>query len=287
MSTQEPILSVRNMRVEFAIRKRGALPWQKPDVLRAVKDVSFDLQEGETLGIVGESGCGKSTLARAIIRMIPSQGGEAIWQGKDLMKMSDKELLNTRKEIQMIFQDPLASLNPRLTAGQIIAEPLKTHFPETPKDEVKERVAQLMEKVGLSRRMINRYPHEFSGGQCQRIGIARALITNPKLIICDEPVSALDVSVQAQVVNLLMDLQEELGLSLLFIAHDLSVVKHISNRIMVLEFGNIAEIGEAYDVIHNPQSDYTKELINAVPIPDPIAERKRVLERRALEAQAS
>ncbi|AEV36497.1 oligopeptide transport ATP-binding protein OppF [Pseudovibrio sp. FO-BEG1] len=286
MSTKEPILSVRDMRVEFKIKKQNALPWHQPDILRAVKGVSFDLAEGETLGIVGESGCGKSTLARAIIRMIPSQGGEVFWQGRDLMKMNEKELLGIRKEIQMIFQDPLASLNPRLTAGQIIAEPLKTHFPQTSKDEVKKRVRELMEKVGLSARMINRYPHEFSGGQCQRIGIARALITNPKMIICDEPVSALDVSVQAQVVNLLMDLQQELGLSLLFIAHDLSVVKHISNRIMVLEFGDIAEIGDAHDVIHNPQSPYTKELINAVPIPDPIAERKRIAERRAAEANA-
>ncbi|SDR48128.1 ATP-binding cassette domain-containing protein [Pseudovibrio sp. Tun.PSC04-5.I4] len=286
MSTKEPILSVRDMRVEFQIKQQNALPWHRPEILRAVKGVSFDLARGETLGIVGESGCGKSTLARAIIRMIPAQGGEVFWEGRDLMKMNPKDLLGIRKEIQMIFQDPLASLNPRLTAGQIIAEPLKTHFPKTSKDEVKKSVRQLMEKVGLSARMINRYPHEFSGGQCQRIGIARALITNPKMIICDEPVSALDVSVQAQVVNLLMDLQKELGLSLLFIAHDLSVVKHISNRIMVLEFGNIAEMGDAHDVINNPQSPYTKELIKAVPIPDPIAERKRIAARRALEASA-
>lgn len=185
-----------------------------------------------------------------------------------------------RKEMQMIYQDPLASLNPRLTAGQIISEPLRTHFKKLSRETVKSRVAALMEKVGLSRNMINRYPHEFSGGQCQRIGIARALITEPELIICDEPVSALDVSVQAQVVNLLMDLQKELGLSLLFIAHDLSVVKHISNRIMVLNFGNIAEMGKASEVISNPQDDYTKELINAVPIPNPAAERARLAARR-------
>ncbi|WP_310619972.1 ATP-binding cassette domain-containing protein [Flexibacterium corallicola] len=271
-----PLLSVKNLHVEFSIPRKNAMPFSKPDTLKAVNGVSFDLAAGETLGIVGESGCGKSTLARAITRMVPSQTGQVLWQGQDVLKYSARQMHALRKEMQMIFQDPLASLNPRLTAAQIIAEPLRTHSKGLTRKEIKERVCELMIKVGLHPNMINRYPHEFSGGQCQRIGIARALITEPKLIICDEPVSALDVSVQAQVVNLLMDLQEELGLSLLFIAHDLSVVRHISHRIMVLNFGNIAELGEAKQVISNPQDDYTKVLINAVPIPDPKKERARL-----------
>jgi len=196
-------------------------------------------------------------------------------------------MLAVRKDIQMIFQDPLASLNPRMTAGEIIAEPLKTHFKGMKKPERREKVQRMMEKVGMDPTLINRYPHEFSGGQCQRIGIARALITNPKLIICDEPVSALDVSVQAQVVNLLMKLQKELGISLLFIAHDLSVVKHISNRIMVLYFGNVVEVGTSKQVIEDPQHAYTKKLIASVPIPDPEKEMERRVERRAKRAAAA
>lgn len=276
----KPILSVRDMKVHFNIKPPRATLFSKSKVLKAVDGVSFDLYEGETLGIVGESGCGKSTLARAIIRLIPANSGEVIWMGKDLMKASPAEMLKTREDIQMIFQDPLASLNPRMTAGEIIAEPLKTHHSELSSDEINKRVRELMAKVGLEPVMINRYPHEFSGGQCQRIGIARALITKPKLIICDEPVSALDVSVQAQVVNLLMDLQKEFGLSLLFIAHDLSVVKHISDRVMVLYFGNIAEIGEAKKVIEEPEHEYTKKLIQSVPIPDPKVEKERRKARR-------
>ncbi len=283
----DPILSVRDVKVYFNIKPEGAGFFTKPEILKAVDGVSFDLYEGETLGIVGESGCGKSTLARAIIRLIPANGGEVIWMGNDLMKASAAEMLKTRQDIQMIFQDPLASLNPRMTAGDIIAEPLITHFPKMPKSEVREKVQALMAKVGLEPILVNRYPHEFSGGQCQRIGIARALITNPKLIICDEPVSALDVSVQAQVINLLMELQKELGLSLLFIAHDLSVVKHISDRIMVLYFGNIVEIGTAKQVIEDPQHEYTKKLIESVPIPDPKAEKERRKIRRAARAKVA
>lgn len=276
----KPILSVRDMKVHFNIKPTRATLFSKSKVLKAVDGVSFDLYEGETLGIVGESGCGKSTLARAIIRLIPANSGEVIWMGKDLMKASPAEMLKTREDIQMIFQDPLASLNPRMTAGEIIAEPLKTHHSELSSNEINKRVRELMAKVGLEPAMINRYPHEFSGGQCQRIGIARALITKPKLIICDEPVSALDVSVQAQVVNLLMELQKEFGLSLLFIAHDLSVVKHISDRVMVLYFGNIAEIGDAKKVIEEPEHEYTKKLIQSVPIPDPKVEKERRKARR-------
>ena len=284
----DPILSVKDMKVWFDVRDNdaGGL-WAKTKKLKAVDGVSFDLMPGETLGIVGESGCGKSTLARSIIRLVEATSGEAIWMGRDLLKLSDADMLAVRKDIQMIFQDPLASLNPRLTTGEIIAEPLKTHFKGMKKPERREKVRQMMEKVGLDPAWINRYPHEFSGGQCQRIGIARALITNPKLIICDEPVSALDVSVQAQVVNLLMQLQDELGISLLFIAHDLSVVKHISNRIMVLYFGNVVEVGTADQVINHPQHEYTQKLIASVPIPDPKKEMERREIRRAKRAAAS
>jgi len=284
----EPILSVRDMAVHFDVRDDDAPGLlTKTKKLKAVDGVSFDLMAGETLGIVGESGCGKSTLARAIIRLVEATSGEAIWMGRDLLKLSDADMLAVRKDIQMIFQDPLASLNPRMTAGEIIAEPLKTHFKGMKKPERREKVQRMMEKVGMDPTLINRYPHEFSGGQCQRIGIARALITNPKLIICDEPVSALDVSVQAQVVNLLMKLQKELGISLLFIAHDLSVVKHISNRIMVLYFGNVVEVGTSKQVIEDPQHAYTKKLIASVPIPDPEKEMERRVERRAKRAAAA
>ena len=281
----EPILSVKGMKVWFDVRDDdagGIFP--KTKKLKAVDGVSFDLMPGETLGIVGESGCGKSTLARSIIRLVKATSGEAVWMGRDLLKLSDADMLAVRKDIQMIFQDPLASLNPRMTCGEIIAEPLKTHFKGMRLAERREKVRAMLEKVGMDPAQINRYPHEFSGGQCQRIGIARALITNPKLIICDEPVSALDVSVQAQVVNLLMGLQEELGISLLFIAHDLSVVKHISDRIMVLYFGNVVEIGTAQQVIENPQHEYTQKLIASVPIPDPRKEIERREIRRAKRA---
>jgi len=281
----EPILSVRDMKVWFDVRDDdagGIFP--KTKKLKAVDGVSFDLMPGETLGIVGESGCGKSTLARSIIRLVKATSGEAVWMGRDLLKLSDADMLAVRKDIQMIFQDPLASLNPRMTCGEIIAEPLKTHFKGMGWAERRDKVRQMLEKVGMDPAQINRYPHEFSGGQCQRIGIARALITNPKLIICDEPVSALDVSVQAQVVNLLMGLQEELGISLLFIAHDLSVVKHISDRIMVLYFGNVVEIGTAQQVIEDPQHEYTQKLIASVPIPDPRKEMERREIRRAKRA---
>ncbi len=284
----EPILSVRDMKVYFDVRDddAGGL-FAKTKKLKAVNGVSFDLMPGETLGIVGESGCGKSTLARSIIRLVKATSGEAIWMGRDLLKLSPADMLAVRKDIQMIFQDPLASLNPRMTCGEIIAEPLKTHFRGMGKVERRAKVRAMLEKVGMDPALINRYPHEFSGGQCQRIGIARALITNPKLIICDEPVSALDVSVQAQVVNLLMQLQAELGISLLFIAHDLSVVKHISNRIMVLYFGNVVELGSAKQVTEAPQHAYTKKLIASVPIPDPKKEMARRKIRRAIRAGTS
>ncbi len=264
----ETILDVNDLSVTFDVMPSGAWPWTKPLKLHAVTDVSFALKAGETLGIVGESGSGKSTLARALIRMVPASG-KVVWLGQDLLVLPKEAMRDQRREVQMVFQDPLASLNPRMTVGEIIAEPLKTHFPETPKAEVRERVQEMMTKVGLLPNLLNRYPHEFSGGQCQRIGIARALVLRPKLIICDEPVSALDVSIQAQVVNLLRDLQKELGLSLIFIAHDLSVVKHISTRILVMYLGNLMEIAPAKALIEHPRHPYTQALISAVPIPDP------------------
>ena len=273
-----PLLDVRDLRVSFELRRAGDLPWTPPRLLHAVSGVDFTLAAGETLGIVGESGCGKSTLARALIQMVPATG-KAIWRGTtDLLSLSPREMLKYRADIQMVFQDPLASLNPRMTVGQIIAEPLRTHHKGLSDTEAKARVKEMMDRVGLLPNQINRYPHEFSGGQCQRIGIARALIVRPKLLICDEPVSALDVSIQAQVINLLAELQRDLGLAMIFIAHDLSVVKHISDRVMVLYLGRTMEIAESGALYSGPQHPYTQALLSAVPIPDPAAERaKRII----------
>jgi len=273
----ETIMQVENLKVHFDVSSEGDMPWTKRKKLQAVNGVSFELKSGETLGIVGESGCGKSTLARAIISMVPVETGRVLWFGKDLLALQKIEMRKHRREIQMIFQDPLASLNPRMTIGEIIAEPLKTHYPKTSKADIKARVEDVMNKVGLLENLINRYPHEFSGGQCQRIGIARALILKPKLIICDEPVSALDVSIQAQVINLLMDLQKEMDLTLIFIAHDLSIVKHISTKIMVLYMGNMVELAKSEEIYNHPRHPYTQALISAVPIPDPIIEKNKDL----------
>ena len=271
------LLQVENLKVSFDVSSEGDMPWTKPKKLQAVNNVSFNLSSGETLGIVGESGCGKSTLARAIVKMVPTDSGKVLWLGNDLLSLNKSEMRKHRKQIQMIFQDPLASLNPRMNIGEIIAEPLRTHYPKTTEADVQERVSDVMKKVGLLGNLVNRFPHEFSGGQCQRIGIARALILKPKLIICDEPVSALDVSIQAQVVNLLMDLQEEMGLTLIFIAHDLSIVKHISTKIMVLYLGNMVEFANSRYIYENPRHPYTQALISAVPIPDPRIEKNKKL----------
>ena len=237
-----PLLQVRDVVTSFDIKQKGSYFWQKPATLKAVNGVSFDLYAGETLGVVGESGCGKSTLARTIIGLVEARSGSIKFNGKEIRGASKKQMRMTRKDMQMIFQDPLASLDPRMTVGDIIAEPLRTYYPKMTKAEVEQEVRAMMSKVGLLANQVNRYPHEFSGGQCQRIGIARALILKPKLIICDEPVSALDVSIQAQVINLLQEVQQEMGLALIFIAHDLSVVKHISNRVMVMYLGNAVEL---------------------------------------------
>ncbi len=279
MNTEkELLLDVKNLKVHFSIASKSAWPWSKPANLKAVDGVDVRLFKGETLGVVGESGCGKSTFARAIVGLVEATEGEVMWLGQDLLKMQAVERRNTRKDIQMIFQDPLASLNPRMNIGDIIAEPLQTFYPKLSKQEVKLQVKEMMDKVGLLPNLINRYPHEFSGGQCQRIGIARALILNPKMIICDEPVSALDVSIQAQVVNLLKELQDELGLSLVFIAHDLSVVKHISDRVLVMYLGNAVELAEGKELFATPKHPYTKALMSAVPIPDPKIERTKVIQ---------
>lgn len=278
MSEKKLLLEVNNLHVNFKIKDKKALFFAKPQTLKAVNDVSFKLYEGETLGVVGESGCGKSTLARAIIGLVKSSSGQIVWLGKDLSRQSNAEWKATRKEIQMIFQDPLASLNPRMTIGEIIAEPLRIYQPQLSDHKVKEKVQAMMMKVGLLPNLINRYPHEFSGGQCQRIGIARALIVEPKMIICDEPVSALDVSIQAQVVNLLKSLQKEMGLSLIFIAHDLAVVKHISDRVLVMYLGNAVELGSDEQVYNHTKHPYTKALMSAVPIPDPNLERNKTIQ---------
>ena len=271
------ILDISELKVHFSIASKSAWPWSKPSSLKAVDGVNVRLYEGETLGVVGESGCGKSTFARAIIGLVEATDGEVVWLGQDLTKMKDVQRRETRKEIQMIFQDPLASLNPRMTVGDIIAEPLETFYPELSKQEVKDRVKEMMAKVGLLPNVINRYPHEFSGGQCQRIGIARALILKPKMIICDEPVSALDVSIQAQIINLMQDLQKELGLTYLFIAHDLKVVEHISNRVAVMYLGKVVEIGTSEELYSNPQHPYTRALLSAIPMPDPTRARGRII----------
>ena len=272
------LLSVKDLEVEFKIRDAQSWFWQAPASLKAVNRISFELQAGETLGIVGESGCGKSTLARAIIGLAQPNSGSILWNGEELIGLSEKAMRLKRKDIQMIFQDPLASLNPRMTLGEIIAEPLRTFYPGLGKAESENRVKAMMQKVGLLPNQINRYPHEFSGGQCQRIGIARALIVEPKLIICDEPVSALDVSIQAQVINLLKQVQTEMGLALIFIAHDLSVVKHISDRVLVMYLGHAVELGGYGEIYGAPTHPYTQALMSAVPLPDPDAERNKTIQ---------
>ncbi len=269
-----PLLTVQDLSVHFQFGG-GLLSRRPPTTLKAVQSVSFELRPGETLGLVGESGCGKSTLGRAVLRLLPHSAGRVVWLGHDLGELSAEEMRLRRREMQIIFQDPLASLNPRMTVGEIIAEPLKTFEPGLGAAETKRRVQAIMARVGLLPQQINRYPHEFSGGQCQRIGIARAMINSPRMIVCDEPVSALDVSIQAQIVNLLMDLQRETGMALIFISHNLAVVRHISHRIMVLYLGKVAELADRDSLYRNPRHPYTQALISAVPIPDPDLERNR------------
>jgi peptide/nickel transport system ATP-binding protein len=268
------ILEVNDVEVTFPIRINKGL-FGKKIPLRAVDGISFDLARKETLGIVGESGCGKSTLARAVLQLIPPTAGQVLWMGQDLQGLSRPQMSEHRKNLQIVFQDPLASLNPRMTISASIAEPLLTFQPNLTAPERTKKVAEMMERVGLDQRMINRYPHELSGGQNQRVGIARAMINKPELVICDEAVSALDVSIQAQIIKLLKDLQADMGLSMMFISHDLSVVRDISHRIMVLYLGRIVELADRDEIYNNPVHPYTKSLISAVPIPDPRIEKTR------------
>ena len=270
----EPLLRVNDLVKHFSIK--GGVFSREVDRVHAVDGVSFDLKAGETLGVVGESGCGKSTTGRCILRLIEPTSGEIWFEGKDVTAMGTRELTALRLDMQIIFQDPYASLNPRMTVGAIIGEALIIHKLANTRQEFEDRIADLLETVGLNADHMRRFPHEFSGGQRQRIGIARALAVSPKLIVCDEPVSALDVSIQAQVVNLLEDLQEKFSLTYMFIAHDLSVVEHISDRVAVMYLGRIVEIASSVDLYSNPLHPYTEALLSAVPIPDPTLKRQRI-----------
>lgn len=269
------LLKVKKLKKYFPVR--GGILSKIIGYVQAVDEISFNIKEGETLGLVGESGCGKTTTGRTIIRLLEPTAGEVDFKGEDIFKLNKEEIRKARRNIQIIFQDPFGSLNPRMTVGEIVGESLVIHKIVKNNKEKDERVKDLLETVGLNAGHIRRYPHEFSGGQRQRIGIARALALNPKLIICDEPVSALDVSIQAQVINLLEDLQEKFNLTYLFIAHDLSVVKHISDRVAVMYLGKIVELSSTSELYNNTQHPYTEALLSAVPIPDPTLKRQRIV----------
>ncbi len=273
--TDQPILlEVKNLKTWFPVR-RGLLQRTVGHV-KAVDDVSFFVRRGETLGLVGESGCGKTTVGRTILRLISNSGGEVRFDGKDVLAAGALELRNLRRQMQIIFQDPGGSLNPRMRVGRIIGEPLEVHGLTKSDDETRERVGELLVKCGLWKQAADRYPHEFSGGQRQRIGIARALSLNPRLIVCDEPTSALDVSIQSQILNLLSDLQQEMGLSYLFISHDMAVIHHICDRIAVMYNGKIVEEGSREQIISSPQHEYTQALLSAVPEADPRSKKQRI-----------
>ena len=276
--TREPILQVRNLVKHFPLTQ-GILLKRQIGAVKAVDDVSFELYQGETLGIVGESGCGKSTVAKLLMSLEKPTSGQILYKGEDISKLSSRALKAVRRNIQMVFQDPYTSLNPRMTVGDIIGEPFEIHPEVAPKGDRQKKVRELLDVVGLNPEYINRYPHQFSGGQRQRIGIARGLALNPEIIICDEPVSALDVSVQAQVINLMERLQDEFDLSYVFIAHDLSIVRHISDRVGVMYLGRIAEIGTDREIYDHPTHPYTQALLSAVPQPDPAARdaRERII----------
>ncbi|HET7771308.1 MAG TPA: dipeptide ABC transporter ATP-binding protein [Chloroflexota bacterium] len=269
----EVLLDVRDLVMHFPLTQ-GIIFQRKVGAVRAVDGISFQIKRGETLGLVGESGCGKSTTGRAILQLYRPTAGEVIFEGQDLVRLKGEQMRRMRRQVQMIFQDPYASLNPRMTVGSIIGEPLEIHGLAKGREKT-QRVQELLSVVGLNPYFANRYPHEFSGGQRQRIGIARALAVNPSFIVCDEPISALDVSIQAQIINLLEELQNEFGLTYLFIAHDLSVVRHISDRIAVMYLGKVVELADHLELYRNPLHPYTKALLSAVPIPDPVIERKR------------
>jgi oligopeptide transport system ATP-binding protein len=276
--SEDIILEVKNLKMYFPVGS-GFLSRKPVGYVKAVDDVSFTVKRGETLGLVGESGCGKTTTGRCILQLYKATAGQVIFDGQDLTSMNSKTMRGMRREMQVIFQDPYSSLNPRMTAGNIIGEPLIVHGLVANKTEYRNKVAELLTNVGLNPYMADRFPHEFSGGQRQRIGVARALSVSPKFIVADEPVSALDVSIQAQIINLLEDLQEQFNLTYLFIAHDLSVVRHISDRVGVMYLGHLVEMAERNEIYRNPINPYTKALLSAVPIPDPVldAQRERVL----------
>ena len=276
--SEDIILEVKNLKMHFPVGS-GFLSRKPVGYVKAVDDVSFTVKRGETLGLVGESGCGKTTTGRCILQLYKPTAGQVIFDGQDLTSMNTKAMRGMRREMQVIFQDPYSSLNPRMTAGNIIGEPLIVHGLVANKTEYRDKVADLLTNVGLNPYMADRFPHEFSGGQRQRIGVARALSVSPKFIVADEPVSALDVSIQAQIINLLEDLQEQFNLTYLFIAHDLSVVRHISDRVGVMYLGHMVEMAERNEIYRNPIHPYTKALLSAVPIPDPVldAQRERVL----------
>lgn len=276
MNTCKPLLEVEDLKVHFPVRNEAL--FGRPRWLKAVDGVSFTVGARETLGIVGESGCGKSTLGRALLRLIPATAGAVRFEGRDILQLGSKAMRGIRRDMQMIFQDPIASLDPRMTIGNIIDEPLATLFPDLKRSERRERIRDIMQRVGLLPNQINRYAHEFSGGQAQRIGIARALVVRPRLVVCDEPVSSLDVSIKSQVINLLQDMQEEFGLSLLFIAHDLASVRHIARQIVVLYLGHVMEISDRDSIYNRPRHPYTQMLIAAVPVPNPKVARQRKLE---------
>lgn len=269
------LLEVKNLKVHFPVQ-HGLFSRLKAAV-KAVDDVSFSIEPGETVGLVGESGCGKTTLGRAIVKLVEPTSGSVLFAGRDIAKLTGPELRAVRRGLQMIFQDPVGSLNPRMTVEEIVGEALDIHKLAADPTSRRNRIRELLKSVGLNETHSERYPHEFSGGQRQRIGIARALAVEPKLIICDEPVSALDVSVQAQIINLLQDLQQERGLAYLFIAHDLAVVKHISRRVMVMYLGKVVELGPAKAVVEEPKHPYTQALISAVPVVDPDSKRQRII----------
>lgn len=272
--TKKPLLEVKHLKKWFSAKSS---PFSaKKMYIKAVDDISFTLYPGETLGVVGESGCGKSTMGRSVLRLIEPSAGEIVFQNRDFMKLRSGELRKTRSKMQIIFQDPYASLNPRMTIGEIIAEPLEIQW-QSNKEKIRARVLETMEIVGLNTQYYNRYPHEFSGGQRQRIGIARAIVLRPELMVCDEPVSALDVSIQAQVINLLRRLQKEMGMAYIFISHDLSVIKHISDRVAVMYLGHIVEIADKTGLYQNTLHPYTKALLSAIPTPDRHTVRKKII----------